>query len=377
MLYVKPGFYDDFHCLAGKCPDTCCAGWQIAIDDDSLERYAQVKGPFGNRLYRSIDWKKGVFHQDCGHCSLLTEDKLCGLYPELGGESLCTTCREYPRHVEEFLGRRELSLGLSCPEAARLLVTECKQIIFKEYETEEEEELLEEFDEFDSRLFVNLSDARKMMFRILRDRGKKLDLRMDAVLSLARELQDCLDEGREEEMGDVVRSAEESRLPGTKESRYARMCRTFPVFRKMETLREEWPSILEDAWEILYDNGEKAYKDLCREFQEACREMGEPGWEPTLENLAVYFIYIYLCGAVYDGWVYSKAALAIFLVCWIQELVMARWVSDRRKKGKTGSISDYLIELTYRLAREAEHSDQNLDAMEEWLQEHKFMILSE
>ena len=35
MKYLKPHFYDQFVCTAGDCPDTCCAGWQILIDEDS------------------------------------------------------------------------------------------------------------------------------------------------------------------------------------------------------------------------------------------------------------------------------------------------------------------------------------------------------
>ena len=43
MRYVKPHFYDSFVCTAGDCPDTCCAGWQIMIDEESLERYENEK----------------------------------------------------------------------------------------------------------------------------------------------------------------------------------------------------------------------------------------------------------------------------------------------------------------------------------------------
>ena len=387
MIYVKPDFYENFHCLAGKCPDTCCAGWQIAIDEDSLERYARVKGPLGRLLERSIDWEEGVFRQDCGHCSLLTEDKLCGLYPELGEESLCAACREYPRHVEEYPGRRELSLGLSCPETARLLALNGKRLSFEEYETAEEEELLEEFEEFDYELFSVLKEAENTIFRILQDGSVSLYRRMDEVLSLAGELQNCLDHGHEGEMGEVVRGAEElfftqrtnrteddtARLPGIKESRYAKMRRLFNVFRHMEPLREEWPDILQETWDTLYENGEETYMGLCRDFQDACRKTGETEWDLAAENFAVYFAYIYICGAVYDGWIYSKAALAVFFVCWIRELTMARWALHCGGNPETaGGILRICAEMAYRLTREAEHSDQNLDTMEEWLQEHKF-----
>ena len=36
MLYVRPDFYDDFHCLAAACRHSCCVGWEIDVDEDSL-----------------------------------------------------------------------------------------------------------------------------------------------------------------------------------------------------------------------------------------------------------------------------------------------------------------------------------------------------
>ena len=42
MRYLKPHFYDQFVCTAGDCPDTCCAGWQIVIDKETLKKYTKV-----------------------------------------------------------------------------------------------------------------------------------------------------------------------------------------------------------------------------------------------------------------------------------------------------------------------------------------------
>ena len=33
-----PHYYRKFRCTADKCPDTCCAGWQIVIDEETLEK---------------------------------------------------------------------------------------------------------------------------------------------------------------------------------------------------------------------------------------------------------------------------------------------------------------------------------------------------
>ena len=64
MRYVKPHFYDSFVCTAGDCPDTCCAGWQIMIDEESLERYENEPGEFGKILRNSIDWEEECFYQN-------------------------------------------------------------------------------------------------------------------------------------------------------------------------------------------------------------------------------------------------------------------------------------------------------------------------
>lgn len=41
---------------------------------------------------------------------------------------LCDTCRNYPRHIEEFEDLREISLSLSCPEAASILLSQKEKV---------------------------------------------------------------------------------------------------------------------------------------------------------------------------------------------------------------------------------------------------------
>ena len=102
MIWCEPSYMKQFHCIADKCSDTCCAGWQIVVDKKSLSRYRQVKGAFGKRVRKSVDWKERVFRQDREHrCAFLNEENLCDIYKNLGAKSLCRTCRLYPRHIEE------------------------------------------------------------------------------------------------------------------------------------------------------------------------------------------------------------------------------------------------------------------------------------
>ena len=128
MEYHIPDYYRTFSCIGSECPDTCCGGWQIPIDRRSLARYRALiaagggKG-FGRRLKRSVDFRRRTFRQTRRRCRLLTPDGLCSLYIHAGPGALCRACRVYPRHQEEFGSVREISLSLSCPEAARILLT--------------------------------------------------------------------------------------------------------------------------------------------------------------------------------------------------------------------------------------------------------------
>ncbi len=48
MLYTIPDYYKEFSCIAADCEDTCCAGWQIVIDEKSKRRYAKAATGLNN-----------------------------------------------------------------------------------------------------------------------------------------------------------------------------------------------------------------------------------------------------------------------------------------------------------------------------------------
>ena len=39
MKITVPDYYKEFKCIAGACEDTCCAGWQVDVDEDSFAYY--------------------------------------------------------------------------------------------------------------------------------------------------------------------------------------------------------------------------------------------------------------------------------------------------------------------------------------------------
>lgn len=125
MLLRKPDFYDAFRCLAGSCPDSCCKEWQIAVDPESAARYGKLPGPLGDRLRHVMCTEDGefAFTLENGRCPMWRSDGLCAIQAGLGENALCHTCREFPRLRHDYGDYVELGLELSCPEAARLMLS--------------------------------------------------------------------------------------------------------------------------------------------------------------------------------------------------------------------------------------------------------------
>ena len=123
-IYV-PDYYPEFHCVASRCGHTCCAGWEIDIDAESLARYDRMPGEFGARVRAGI--RRGEtpqFRLTAGErCPLLNADNLCELILHAGEGALCQICRDHPRFRNYFSDRVEMGLGLVCEEAARLILS--------------------------------------------------------------------------------------------------------------------------------------------------------------------------------------------------------------------------------------------------------------
>lgn len=377
MRYLKPHYYDKFVCTAADCPDTCCAGWQIMIDEDLLDRYGKEPGEFGKRLRNSIDWEEECFYQNNSRCAFLNDKNLCDLYKELGPDALCDTCRMYPRHTEEYEGLRELSLSLSCPEAARIMLS-CKDPVrFLEEETEEEDD----FEEFDFMMFSQLEDTRDVLFSVIQDRKIPLTLRMAVSEQLAQRYQICMEEGREFDIDELLRDClrhqkentlqefvtkclSEKSVDAASFHQWEKQKEELQVLRRLERLRPTWDKVLDDADRWLYQGNEENYRQICEEFHRMYGALSnhKEEWENLGEQLLMFFVYTYFCGAVYDDMVCSKMELALFSVRWIQEFLMMRWLEN----GKQLSMQD-VEQISCWYAREIEHSDDNLNALEDWL----------
>lgn len=54
MRIEYPDYYEKFHCLAEKCPDTCCKDWEVDVDEDTFYYYRVQEGALGEKLNRLL-----------------------------------------------------------------------------------------------------------------------------------------------------------------------------------------------------------------------------------------------------------------------------------------------------------------------------------
>ena len=122
MRIRVPNYFTDFKCIADKCTDSCCVGWEIDIDERTREKYAAL----GTELGREICEKTshGCFPlAKNGCCAFLDEKGLCRIISSLGEGYLCDICREHPRYYGVGACGIEGGLGLGCEEAARIILS--------------------------------------------------------------------------------------------------------------------------------------------------------------------------------------------------------------------------------------------------------------
>ena len=371
MLYTIPDYYKEFKCTADKCEDTCCAGWQIVIDEQSMKRYKKVQGDFKWRMLRSVDWINGVFRQDKEkRCAFLNEKNLCDLYTACGENSLCKTCKRYPRHIEEFEGVREITLSISCPEVAKILMNRKTPVTFLSYEKEGDEE----YEDFDPFFYSILEDARKAMIEILQNREPPIRKRVLLVLGMAHDMQGRINRQEMFDCFSVIEKYQSEKAQAfadeyLSEAKKGRMAMTREMFDKLyelELLRDEWDMLLQESEVTLYCGQEKDYKKISDEFYVWSCEHTDV--EIHLEQLLVYFLFTYFPGAVYDGEVYAKVQMAVYCTWMIWELWMARWL----KNEKMLDVEE-MTDLVYRFSREVEHSDVNLKRVEKIMEKKWFL----
>lgn len=335
MIFRTPAYYNDFRCIADKCRDSCCIGWEIDIDEKTAEHYASVSGAFGERLKANIcfgDISCFILDEQ-ERCPFLNDRNLCDIYTELGESALSQICTDHPRYYEWFGDVKEGGVGMCCEAAAMHILTADDPCTFTETEIPEPADE----EDFDHELYALLLEARSRIFRMLMDETRTLSDRLTRMLDFALALQeniDCEDYRIPERIASPPPSRNDMRS-------------VLQFFQSLQPMSESWIPALAQASERMPEIAEHR-----EEFLRA-----HPEAENYLRNIAVYFIWRHFLKGTFDGDVNSRMVLAVSAVLVIGVLWIGRWLDG----GKLST--EDCAEIAKNFSKEIEYNEENLEAV--------------
>lgn len=374
MKIRYPSYYESFSCIAGECEDTCCAGWEIDIDDKSYQYYMSIEGEFGNRLRRSIKGYQGddedvyemhgfILKED-KRCPFLDEKGLCELYRELGEDALCEVCTDTPRNFLEYGGEREISISAACAEAGRLIYGREEPIAFIEKETIEEFSWEESAEE---RRFAHLiRTARDQALHILQNRKLPLTERGIHYLSFAGKVQEFLNQNEPERIRELswedyqdnIIEPVQEKESNLAEKQYRMFLERMVTFTGMDSISQEWEEALRQLQQLFVEreDGVSVYQEAVRRLED---ELIRQKREYEYEHLMVYYVFLCQARCVDDYDFIGRAKLAVLSFLMIRDLDAARLAV----KGSYDKSDRVDVARLY--ARQIEHSENNLEYLAE------------
>ena len=123
MKIFSPSYYKQFKCIADRCRHSCCIGWEIGIDDDTINKYSLLPECERKEVLSYIDDEGCVILEGGERCPFLCDDGLCRLISTYGEGYISQICREHPRFYHRVGERVECGIGASCEEACRLILS--------------------------------------------------------------------------------------------------------------------------------------------------------------------------------------------------------------------------------------------------------------
>ena len=198
-----------------------------------------------------------------GRCSFLA-DGLCSIQKRLGEDYLGHTCATYPRVVNTLGDRRERSLDLSCPEAARLVLLDPKPM------------------EFSSVAEEPISGVRQLVISLLQNREYPVSRRLilaGIVCSRWSELESSLasEQAKVEFLQDFGAA-----VRGKRYDAYLEGCVADPA-TQLRTVLDLMVARLH------MDYTSPRYRDICGEFADGLQLKERPTWEEVASRYSAAY----------------------------------------------------------------------------------------
>lgn len=353
-MLLQPNYYDSFECIADKCKDNCCIGWEIDIDDNTYEEYMKLNGTLGNRLKESIETTDGVhsFKLDKNErCPFLNSDNLCDIICELGKDKLCHICKHHPRYINNYEDITETGLGLACEEACRIILNQQAPTYIINSNTKQKFTL----EKSSSKSFAYLYNVRDIIISILQNRNYNIQQRLSATVAFCECVQDdwFSDKSDDEliqsidmlkkEAANIFDSIGKYTIYST-DSKNNLISLIISDYTKLEVLDNNWIALINDTLSYIKNNN-----NCLLDFNFNNSDL-------IFENMLVYFMHRYFLENCLNDCIIENSFYMLWEYVLIKSLYAYCQITD----------SNYTIEdIVHSYSKEIEYSDINIEALME------------
>ncbi|MBE5754071.1 MAG: hypothetical protein E7340_01865 [Clostridiales bacterium] len=295
-------YYPLFKCIAGSCKHTCCAGWKMCIDEQSLVAYKNDTSAFYKVLKKGINFRKSSFKADKkGRCAFLNDKGLCEIIINLGEQSLCQVCRDHPRFKSFFNDRVETGLGFCCEAAAKMILSFGDKITLISIKNDGNQQE----NDFNQK---NILAFREKVLLTLQDRNIPIDDRIDSLLT------ECKASVLDKDFSKIIKR-----------------------FLSLERLNKSWT---------------KRLKGASKNFTKRADEK----LSLYAEQFLVNSIYRHLTDAEDTMWVRART-IACVLSWWVINSII------ENEKGEKQEVLSLTADVVREFSAEVEYSQNNLDKL--------------
>ncbi len=320
-----PDFYNQFKCIAEKCPDSCCKEWDVVVDDKSFEFYSALPdNSIANNIVIDEDGDR-VFVMRNNACPFWNSEKLCDIYKMYGEEHICETCKSFPRICQDYTEFSEYLLSIACYEACRMIIS--SKDAFSVFTIEKTVNQTVEY----SNDYMNfLLSARRITAEFFLGKTDSFTAQLKRCILFTEYVQSLLDD----ECFDtkvLLNYVPESIRPEKKSRKFV-----FEMHNDLDIIDNKWLEELLSSADSILCNTEQT--------------------DSEYRNIALYYIYRYYLTAVdsYDVVTTIKRLYCVYVVC---SAMTAKQNAENNKYVRTLILQRY--------SKEIEHSDENSSRLTE------------
>ena len=371
MKYIFTDFYNEFECVGGTCPDTCCGKWKIPIDDDTMQKYAGLEEPQKKWLYSGIKEEivggkvqNVIKMKENGYCPFLNEGNLCDIYLKVAPDALSYVCQTYPRKIITYYDVVFATVCVSCPEVVRILLRRKEPITFEYVEDNGTTNIAGA----DWILYNEMINGLVITTDILQKRTYTVWERVYLVLDITYQIQKHINEGnlvnlrKDIELYKAIDFCDEKvgkirNAKGYISGYWAVIHDILNWLERIDNMSEESRTFFQ-RYICLEKTDEKTYCNWLKSFKEIEEET-------EFENLAVDFIFEYYMDTLKGKNLFTNVIKMVLLLVMIRSYEVLHY-------NVTGELAEEVkIEIISKLSRIMEHTQVLNKIVEELLKNNR------